>query len=122
MEVYSDYMVFKRIQQHNHQVGGNLISVRYQPLTTKLTLHSNNNQVLQKHLCFRPFHKVDVCIDGIFYTVKITWVILWQSRLYRKQTLIIKELLPQRRRRSITMISYGMCILLIRLFMVLLEA
>ena len=67
------------------------------------------------------FGVVDVCIDGIFYTVKITWVILWQSRLYRKQTLIIKELLPQRRRRSITMISYGMCILLIRLFMVLLE-
>ena len=114
-------MVSKLAQQHGHEVGGNVITVRYQPLTTTLTLYSNGSKLLHKHLCFWPFHKVDFQVENTSYTLKIKWMILWQSRLYNNQTLVVKELLPQRRRRSITMISYGMCILLIRLFMVFLE-
>lgn len=115
-------MVFKLAQQCGHNVDGNLINVRYQPFSTKLTIYNNESQLLKKYLCFWPFHKVDFQVGNTCYTLKIKWMILWQSRLYKEQTLVVKELLPQRRRRSITMISYGMCILLIRLFMVMLEA
>lgn len=120
--VYLNNMVFKLAQQCEHNVDGNLITVRYQPLSTKLTIYNNERQVLKKHLCIWPFHKVDVQLGKTTYTLKITWIILWQSRLYEGQTMVVKELLPQRRRRSITMMSYGMCILMIRLCMVMLEA
>ena len=120
--VYLNNMVFKLAQQCEHNVDGNLITVRYQPLSTKLTIYNNESQVLKKHLCFWPFHKVDFYVRKTSFTLKITWIILWQSRLYEGQTMVVKELLPQRRRRSITMMSYGMCIILIRLLLGVLEA
>ena len=41
------------------------------------------------------------------YTLKVSWLPIWRAKLMQGEDIIISELLPKRRRRSLILLGYS---------------
>ncbi len=112
---------FERIQKHQHFVNGQPLAAYYDRITTKFSLEYQGKLVLSKYLLFWPSHKAKVQINAGTYTLKITWLLVWNAYLKANKKVVVKELLPQRRRRSVILLGYFIVITSIRALFVLFD-
>ncbi|WP_394202436.1 hypothetical protein [Shewanella waksmanii] len=94
-------MRFERFQRKQHHHGKNIIAVEYDRLTTRLSISCNGDKLLSKYI-FLPYMTTSIVLAGERFSVRIFWFILWGAKLIdEKGCLVIDELLPERRRKSI---------------------
>ncbi|MCW8108941.1 hypothetical protein OPS25_10595 [Alteromonas ponticola] len=111
-------MSFERLQTHQHLVAGSDLDVSYDRFTTKFELKVDGSAVYSKYLLFWPKHNAVIQIHSKPYSLNVYWFLLWGAKLKNAHTVIIKELLPKRRRRSIVILGYGVCMLLTKVAVV----
>jgi hypothetical protein len=111
-------MIFERYQLHRQTLCGKTLDVSYDRFTTAFEMRVDSECVYKKHLCFWPWHNNTIKVAGQTFTVKIVWFVIWQSSLQQPQHVVIKELLPKRRRRSISLVGYGIFVLLIKAMLI----
>jgi hypothetical protein len=99
-------MSFERIQSQSHKIENSIVEACYDRFTTKFELIENNETLYSSYLCFRPIRKKELLINGTPFTLKIFWFVLWQSKLENNYGIVVKELLPRRRKRSIGLLIY----------------
>lgn len=99
-------MKFERTQTQSHKVANSTLHVFYDRLSTKFVLKENDKPIYSAFLGLLPIRKSVILINGEFYTIKIFWLLLWQSKIVRKNDVIINELLNRRRRQSIVLLIY----------------
>lgn len=99
-------MSFERVQSQSHTIEDSIVAVSYDRFTTKFELKENNKTVYSSYLCFRPITKKALLINGTHCTLKIFWLLLWQSKLENSQGIVVNELLYRRRKRSIGLLIY----------------
>jgi len=99
-------MRFERIQTQRHEVSDSTIDVLYDRFTTKFVVKENNAPIYSAFLGIGPIRKSGIVVNGSSYTLEITWLLLWQSKLKSKDSVVINELLARRRRQSIVMLIY----------------
>ena len=116
-------MQFKRIESQTHQIDDTSLRTSYDRYTGKLTLSSlRDGAVLaSKNIFLSPFSSRSFCLNEKQYQLRASWGIIWQSCIvevikpHNSTRTIIKELLPQRRRRTIIVCSYVAMINLIKI-------
>jgi hypothetical protein len=99
-------MSFERIQSQSHKIENSIVEAFYDRFTTKFELKENNETVYSSYLCFCPVRKKELLINGTPFTLKIFWLLLWQSKLENDHGIVVKELLHRRRKRSIGLLIY----------------
>ncbi|MFQ6371412.1 hypothetical protein [Shewanella sp. YIC-542] len=107
-------MHFERFQTHQHNIAGSILDVSYDRLTTKFELRADGSVVYSKYLWCWPKHRAVINMGGGDYLLKVYRFLLWGAKLSDNDALLVKELLPKRRRRSIVFLGYGVFILLLR--------
>ena len=98
-------MVFERIQKQTHIIAGTTVLVSYDRFTTRFEIKSEK-EVIYSSLILFPIKKSKILINNQQFTLKIFWLILWQSQLVNVDGVAVKELLYRRRKRSIGMLIY----------------
>ena len=114
-------MSFERFNQHRHNVGSNSVCFSYDRFNTKFEVKVGDTIAYSKYLLFWPKHKATVQIGSSSYTLSIYWFLIWGASLKKDNSVVVKELLPKRRRRSITLLCYGVFIVLLRAAFVVFE-
>jgi len=103
-------MRFERQQHKTHLIDNHKIEVSYDRFTTRFSLSINEQWVYTRLLLLGPWRKQNLIINDIPYYLSIRWFVLWRSSLTPQQSSpqrpSIKELLPQRRRKSIMIALY----------------
>jgi hypothetical protein len=99
-------MKFERIQTQRHEISDSTIDVSYDRFTTKFVVKENDMPIYSAFLGIGPFRKSEIAINGNSYTLEIFWLLLWQSKLKSKGSVVINELIARRRRQSIVMLIY----------------
>jgi hypothetical protein len=99
-------MSFERIQSQSHKIEKSIVEACYDRFTTKFELIENNETLYSSYLCFLPIRKKELLINGTPFTLKIFWFVLWQSKLENNHGIVVKELLPRRRKRSVGLLIY----------------
>ena len=99
-------MKWNRKQGRQHQLNSTEWVVQYDRLTTEFTVHVKDVCHVRRYLLFWPIHRFLVEVDNSKYVLDIRWFLLWRSRLKHNDSVVIDELLPLRRRRSIAMLGY----------------
>ena len=107
-------MGFERIQSDQHHILNGRVDVSYDRFTTQFKLAVEGSIVYSRHLWFWPRHSAVIKIGTNEYFLNVYWLLIWRARLSDKNTIIIKELLPKRRRRSISLLGYSAFIILVR--------
>jgi hypothetical protein len=100
-------MGFTRVQTQQHKLESVLLDVSYDRFTTKFELKENGSLVYSSFLALLPIRRSELLINGKPYTLKIFWLLLWQSKLQNENGLVIPELLYLRRKRSIGLLIYA---------------
>jgi hypothetical protein len=98
-------MAFERIQKQTHIIAGTTVLVSYDRFTTRFEIKSEE-EVIYSSLILLPIKKTKILINNQQFTLKIFWLILWQSQLVNVDGVAVKELLYRRRKRSIGMLIY----------------
>ncbi|MBR9729652.1 hypothetical protein ACFOD0_15850 [Shewanella intestini] len=99
-------MSFERIQSQSHNIENSVVEARYDRFTTKFELKENGETIYRSFLCFWPFRSKKLLINGSPVTLKIFWLLLWQSKLEDNHGTAVKELLYRRRKRSVGLLIY----------------
>ncbi|MBW8185010.1 hypothetical protein [Shewanella nanhaiensis] len=100
-------MVFERVQKQNHHVADSELTISYDRFTTRFTIKAAEEEVIYSALLmFIPIRNKELSINNQLFTLKIRWLILWQSKLENSKGVVIKELLYLRRRKSINLFIY----------------
>lgn len=107
-------MSFNRFQKHQHSVAGKTVCVSYDRFTTKFEVQVDNTVTYSKHFLFWPKHSAIIQMGSRSYLLDVCWCFIWAAKLKQDDLVVIKELLPIRRRRSISMLGYGIFIVLVR--------
>lgn len=107
-------MSFERFHKHRHIVADNMVCVSYDRFTTKFEVKIGSTIAYSKYFCFWPRHNATIQIGSSSYALSVYWFFIWGASLKKGDTVVVKELLPKRRRRSISLLGYGVFILLLR--------
>ena len=107
-------MSFERFHKHRHIVADNKVCVSYDRLTTKFEIKVGDNIAYSKHFWFWPRHYATVQIGSSSYALGVCWFFIWGASLKKGDSVVVKELLPKRRRRSISLLGYSVFIILLR--------
>lgn len=107
-------MSFERFHQHRHIVGGNSVCFSYDRFKTKFEVKVGDSITYSKYLLFWPKHKATVQIGSSSYGLCVYSFLIWRSYLKKDNSVVVKELLPKRRRRSLILFGYGVFIGLLR--------
>ncbi|AEE22626.1 hypothetical protein [Paraglaciecola chathamensis] len=107
-------MNFERFQKHRHIVAGNTIYVSYDRFTTKFEIKVNDTVAYSKRFWFWPKHNSVIQIDSHSYVLNVYWLLIWGAKLKKGNSIVVEELLPKRRRRSISLLGYSIFIVLVR--------
>ncbi|WP_133406859.1 hypothetical protein [Parashewanella tropica] len=103
-------MAFKIIESESHFIDGNKLTLKYHRFSTKLEISFNDELLQTRYLFFAPYRTIRFQADEHEFNIKILWIIFWRSRLYQAEELKVAELLPQRRRKSVILMSYTLFI------------
>ena len=114
-------MSFERFHQHRHIVDSNSVCFSYDRFNTKFEVKVGDTIAYSKYLLFWPKHKANVQIGTSSYCLSVYWFLIWGASLKKDNSVVVKELLPKRRRRSITLLGYGVFIVLLRAAFVIFE-
>lgn len=114
-------MSFERFHKHRHIVGGDSVYFSYDRLNTKFEVKIGDTITYSKYLLFRPKHNATIQIGSSSYTLVVYWFLIWGSYLKKDKAIVINEILPKRRRRSITFLGYGVFIIMLRAAFVVLQ-
>ncbi|MFT6689851.1 MAG: hypothetical protein ACJAXH_000357 [Colwellia sp.] len=99
-------MGFERIQAQRHKIGNSTLETCYDRFTTKFELKENEKIIYSAFLCVCPIRKKEILINETAFTLKIYWLVLWQSKLENNDGVVVKKLLCRRRKRSIGLLIY----------------
>ena len=114
-------MSFERIQSQSHKIENTTVVACYDRFTTKFELKNDNEIYYSAYLCFMPIRKKVLLINRTPFTLKIFWLLLWQSKLESDHGIVVSELLYRRRKRSIALLVYVGIITSIKLGLVVLS-
>jgi hypothetical protein len=99
-------MGFERIQAQRHKIGNLTLEACYDRFTTKFELKENEKIIYSAFLCAGPIRTKEILINGTAFTLKVFWLVLWQSKLKNNDGVVVKELLCRRRTKSIGVLIY----------------
>ena len=99
-------MVFERVQKQSHRVADSELTISYDRFTTRFTIKAAEEVLHSSLLMFIPIRNKELSINNQLFTLKIRWLILWQSKLENSKGVVIKEFLYLRRRKSINLFIY----------------
>jgi hypothetical protein len=94
-------MAFERIQRQTHIIADTKVSASYDRFTTRFEIKNEKEIIYSSLLLFVPIRNAKISINKQDFTFKIIWIILWQSKLFSNNDVVVKELIPSRRRKSI---------------------
>lgn len=107
--------MLKRIQKETHIFAEGELSVRYDRFSTLFTLSFDDKVLVSKHLVFTSKYERAIEIESKIYNVHIFEFILWRSKLTEGNEVIIEELLPSRKRKSVGALIYSLALNVARL-------
>ena len=107
-------MSFERFHKHLHTVADNTICVSYDRFTTKFEVKVGDTVAYSKYFWFWPRHDATVQIGDSSYALSVYWFLIWGASLKKDDSVVVKELLPKRRRHSISILGYSVFIALVR--------
>ena len=108
-------MAFERIQKQKHTIVGTTVFVSYDRFTTRFKIETED-KVIFSSLTLFPIKKSKIVINNKNFTLKILWLILWKSQLKNNDgSVLVKELLYRRHKRSIGLLIYFILISSIKL-------
>mgnify|MGYP000559791721 CR=1 FL=1 len=99
-------MGFVRVQKQRHNIESIVLDASYDRFTTKFELKENDKLIYSSYLGLLPIRKCELIISGKPFTLKIFWLLFWQSKLINSNGVVISELIYQRRKRSIGLLIY----------------
>jgi hypothetical protein len=102
---FNQIMAFERIQKQTHIIVGATVLVSYDRFTTRFEIKSEK-EVIYSSLILLPIKKAKILTNNQQFTLKVFWLILWQSQLVNADGVAVKELLCRRRKRSIGLLIY----------------
>lgn len=100
--------MFKRVEKEVHSFAESELSVSYDRFSTKFTLIFDGRTLVSKRLAFTIKHEAEIEIESKIYKVHVFSFILWRSKLTRENEVVIMELIPSRRRKSIGALIYSL--------------
>ncbi|OFC70031.1 hypothetical protein BFC18_15755 [Alteromonas confluentis] len=115
-------MGFSRFESHQHVVAGNKLDVIYDRFTTKIELKVNRAILYSKHIWFWPRHNAFIQIGAEDYRLSVYKLLIWSAKLKKDNNSVVEELLPRRRRRSISVLGYCALTILARALSVAISA
>lgn len=107
--------MFKRFQKETHMLGERKISASYDRFSTLFTLSLDDKVLVSKRLIFRFKYKKDIEVESKTFSVHVFKFILWRSKLTEKNEVIINELIPSRKRKSLGALIYSSAVNVARL-------
>ena len=103
-------MAFERIQKQSHIIAETKVFVSYDRFTTRFEIKNEEGVIYSSLLLFLPIRNAEILVNNQPFTLKILWLILWQSKLINAKGVIVSELLYRRRKTSIGLFIYFMLV------------
>ena len=102
--------MFERIQKETHIVEDRELTASYDRFSTVFTLSLDGKVLVSKRFVFTSKYESEIEIASKIYKVHVFAFILWRSKLTVNNDIIIEELIPSRKRKSIGGLIYSLAL------------
>ncbi|MCC5825301.1 hypothetical protein [Alkalimonas sp.] len=102
--------MFERIQKQTHIVDDRKLTASYDRFSTVFTLSLDGKVLVSKSFVFSSKYESEIEIGSKIYKVHVFALILWRSKLTVNNEVIIEELIPSRKRKSIGGLIYSLAV------------
>ncbi|MCH1923743.1 hypothetical protein L9G74_10950 [Shewanella sp. C32] len=116
-------MGFEWVQRSSYLIDQQPLAVTYNRLTTRLVISNGEDVLFSRLVMFAPIRcTAEFAVNATHYTLKLSWLPIWSAKLMRGADVMVTELFPKRRRRSIIVLGYALFMLLARASFILFDA
>lgn len=102
--------MFERIQKESYLVEGRELIASYDRFSTVFTLSLDGKVLVSKRFVFTSKYEVEIEVASKIYKVYVFAFIIWRSKLTLNNAVIIEELIPSRKRKSIGGLIYSLAV------------
>ncbi|OCW96092.1 hypothetical protein [Alishewanella sp. HH-ZS] len=102
--------MFERIQKETHIVEDRKLTASYDRFSTVFTLTLDDKILVSKRFVFTSKYESEIEVASKIYKVHVFAFILWRSKLTENNQVIIEELIPSRKRKSIGGLIYSLVV------------